>query len=187
MVDFALTIEDREERNRVARAIIAIMGNLNPSIRDQGDIRHKLWDHLAIISDFQLDIDSPYEPPRRERLFSKPSPLPYRSNEVKYMHYGRILESLINAAVQMKDGEEKDQLIKLIANHMKKSYLTWNKNVVNDDLIFKDLEVMSGGKIKVRDDLKLTESKDILSKSKKRKNPRKPDYRPNVNQRNQHE
>jgi hypothetical protein len=119
MVEYTAQIEDREERNRAARAIIAIMGNLNPHLRDVSDFKHKLWDHLFIISDFKLDIDSPYEIPTREILFEKPRPGPYSEYDIKYKHYGKIIELLIKEAMAFEEGPEKEMLIKLIANLMK--------------------------------------------------------------------
>lgn len=173
MVDHARTIEDSEERNKAAKTIISIMGNLNPHLRDISDFKHKLWDHLALMSDFDLDIDSPYETPARETLTSKPKQVPYVTGDIKYRHYGRIIHQMIDAAIEMEDGEEKERLIKLIANHMKKSYLTWNRNQVTDEQIFNDIQQLSGGKIIIREDLKLTETKEILSKNKKKRIPRK--------------
>jgi hypothetical protein len=173
MVNHMKTIEDREERNKAAKTIISIMGNLNPHLRDISDFKHKLWDHLALMSDFELDIDSPYEILPRETLTSKPKQVPYVTGNIKYRHYGRIIHQMIDAAIEMEDGEEKDRLIKLIANHMKKSYLTWNRNQVTDEQIFNDIRQLSGGKILVREDLKLTETKEILSKNKKKHTTRK--------------
>jgi hypothetical protein len=169
MVEYAVTIEDREERNRAARAIIAIMGNLNPHLRDVVDFKHKLWDHLYIISNFKLDIDSPYKKPTPEVLFEKPKTVPYSDYDIKYKHYGKIIELLIKEAIGFEEGAEKDTLIKLIANHMKKCYLTWNREVVTDEAIFEDLNKLSGGALKVPADLKLSESRDILSKNKKKR------------------
>ncbi|MFC2099192.1 DUF4290 domain-containing protein [Bacteroidota bacterium] len=169
MVEYAVQIEDKEERNKAARAIISIMGNLNPHLRDVSDFKHKLWDHLFIISDFKLDIDSPYEKPTREILFEKPKPVPYSDYNIKYKHYGKIIELLIKQAITFEEGLEKEMLIKLIANHMKKCYLTWNREVVTDELIFEDLKKLSGGAITVSDDLKLSESREILSKNKKKR------------------
>ncbi len=171
MVDFACTIEDREERNRIARAIINIMGQLNPSLRDQGDFKHKLWDHLFIMSDFQLDIDSPYPIPPREKFNQKPRPVEYNTHEIKYMHYGRVTELLIDTAIAMEEGKEKEELVKMIANHMKKSFLSWNRNQVTDDIIFKDLEEMSGGKLKVSENTRLTDPKEMFSKGPRKKRP----------------
>jgi hypothetical protein len=173
MVEYAVQLEDREERNKAARAIIAIMGNLNPHLRDVSDFKHKLWDHLFIISDFKLDIDSPYEKPTPEILFEKPKKVPYNDYNIKYKHYGKIIELLIKEASEFKEGEERDALIKLIANHMKKCYVTWNREVVDDRSIFEDLKTLSGGKIIVGDDLKLAETRDILAKSKKKRQPKK--------------
>lgn len=173
MVEYAVGLEDREERNRATRTIISIMGNLNPHLRDVSDFKHKLWDHLAIISDFKLDIDSPYETPVPEILNEKPKPIPYKDQKIRYKHYGKIIERLIEQAVQYKEGEEKDALVKLIANHMKKCYLTWNREMVSDENIFEDLKNLSGGRLVVSQDLKLSESRDILAKAKKKRPPRK--------------
>lgn len=171
-----LTIEetDREKRNKMAQAIIAIMGNMNPHLRDIADFKHKLWDHLAIISDFKLDIDSPYEAPVLEKLQEKPEKVPYNNKSAKFKHYGQTLEKMVEVAIEMEDGELKEILIQLIANHMKKSYLTWNKEAVSDEQIFKDLKIISDGKIDVNfEDNKLTETKDILAKNKRKRVQRK--------------
>ena len=169
MVDFACTIEDREERNKAARTIISIMGNLNPHLRDIADFKHKLWDHLALISNFQLDIDSPYETITKEALTTKPNSLPYNHDSIRYKHYGKYMEWMINKAAEMEEGEEKESLIRLLANHMKKSYLTWNREVVNDEQIFLDLKELSKGRIDVQvEALKLSETRDILSKNRKK-------------------
>jgi len=162
MVDYVVTIEDKEKRNRLAHALIGIMGNMNPHLRDISDFKHKLWDHLAIISDFKLDIDSPYPPPSKEVLEQKPEPVPYSNAEIRYKHYGKTLELLVDEAINMPEGEERDALILLTANHMKKSYLQWNKDAVTDDLIFKDLKQLSGGKIDLTgSDIQLSEAKDF--------------------------
>jgi hypothetical protein len=173
MVEYTVQIKDREERNKAARAIISIMGNLNPHLRDVSDFKHKLWDHLFIISDFKLDIDSPYEKPTPEVLFEKPKPIPYSEYDIKYKHYGKIIELLIKEAAAYEEGEEKDVLIKLIANHMKKCYLTWNREVVSDEIIFEDLRKLSGGLLVASEDLKLSESRDILLKNKKKRQQKK--------------
>lgn len=171
MVDHALTIEDREERTRCANAIITIMGNLFPYLRDVNDFKHKLWDHLAIMSDFQLDIDYPYEILKKDNLHTKPERIPYKNSRIKYMHYGRTLEQMINRAVSYPEGEERTHLTKLIANHMKKCYLTWNKDGVSDEKIFADLYELSNGEINLNNDssFKLSESKEILHRNVKSK------------------
>ena len=173
MVEYLMTIEDRDQRNKMAQAVISVMGNMNPHLRDISDFKHKLWDHLSIMSDFKLDIDSPYKKPEPKVFNEKPRRVEYKLNEIKYKHYGRTLEMLIDAALKYPEGEEKEQLIKIIANHMKKSYLTWNREVVNDGEIFKDLKELSGGKINVDADLKLNDSREILSKNKRKRIMRK--------------
>ncbi|MDR1632658.1 MAG: DUF4290 domain-containing protein [Dysgonamonadaceae bacterium] len=168
MVNYCVSIPDREERTRCANTIINIMGNMFPHLRDVNDFKHILWDHLAIMSDFALDIDYPYEVIKREDLYVKPTKLPYSQGRIVYKHYGKNLENMIKKAKEYEDGELKDALIGMLANHMKKSFLTWNKEVVDDQKIFMDLENLSDGQIILNEDShKLTESKDILSKKNK--------------------
>jgi hypothetical protein len=161
MVEHILTVADREERNRLAQAVITIMGNMNPHLRDINDFKHKLWDHLAIMANFQLDIDFPYEIPQAEEFAEKPRRVSYNTNEIRYRHYGSIVENLIKEAVKLPEGEDKDALTKLIANHMKKSYLAWNRDSVTDEIIFKDLFQLSGKRIQVKEGVKLSEQKDF--------------------------
>ncbi len=137
LVDHIMTIEDRDERNRATRGLINVMGNLNPHLRDVVDFKHKLWDHLAIISDFKLDIDSPYPLPTIEILTEKPRIVPYNQNRITYKHYGKVLEDMVKKASEMEDGEEKKVLTEMLANIMKKLYLTWNREAVNDVNILK--------------------------------------------------
>jgi len=168
MVDHCVSIVDREERTRCANTIINIMGNMFPHLRDVNDFKHILWDHLAIMSNFALDIDYPYETIKKEDLYIKPEKLPYNTGRITYKHYGKNLESMIKKATGYADGEEKEYLIQLLANHMKKSFLTWNKEVVDDRKIFSDLDLLSKGNIVLDEELhKLTESKDILMKKNK--------------------
>jgi hypothetical protein len=169
MVDHIITIKDRDERNRAAKTIISIMGNLNPHLRDIGDFRHKLWDHLALIANFELDIDSPYPVPEPAKFIEKPNQVPYKQGEIRYLHYGRITEMIIEAAIKMEDGEEKEYLTSLIVNQMKKSYITWNKGQVSDELIIHDLEQLSKGKLKMTPGVKILEVKDLMSAPKKKK------------------
>lgn len=148
MIDFAVTVADREERNKVARAIIDVMGQLNPHLRDVTDFKHKLWDHLFIISEFKLDVDSPYPKPTPETFQTKPELLSYPSNDIRYKHYGKIVEELIEKAKDYAEGEEKNELVSQIANLMKRSYLNWNRDSVNDEVIIKQLDELSKGAIK---------------------------------------
>ena len=174
MVKLAMAEPDKEKRNKMVHGIIAVMGNMNPHLRDIPDFKHKLWDHLAIISDFKLDIESPYETPDVEKLQEKPEQVPYKNKRSKFKHYGQTLEIMVKAAIDMEDGELKDILIQLVANHMKKSYLMWNKETVSDEQIFKDLKSISEGKIDLStENNKLTETSDILARNKKRRVQRK--------------
>lgn len=168
MVDYLFTIEDREKRNKNAQTVIDVMGNLYPYLRDVPEFAHKLWDHLAIMADFKLDIDYPYDPPQPEILTQKPNRIPYPQSKIKYMHYGKTMEMLIEKACEM-EGEERQIIIEQLANHMKKSYLTWNKDAVEDEKIFKDLKELSKGKIVIGEDMQLSESKALIGKQKKKK------------------
>jgi hypothetical protein len=168
MVDYCVSIPDRENRTQCANTIINIMGNMFPHLRDVNDFKHILWDHLAIMSDFALDIDYPYEVIKREDVSLKPRKIPYPQAPITYKHYGKNLENMIGRATQFEDGEQKEYLISLLANHMKKSFLTWNKEVVDDRKIFDDLQYLSKGDIVLDEDIhKLTESKEILSRKNK--------------------
>ncbi len=157
MVDQAIAIEDREERNKVAKSIIAVMGNLNPHLRDVPDFQPMLWDQLFIISDFKLDVDSPFPIPTREELAERPEPLEYPQNFPRYRFYGNNIKRMIDVAVEWEEGDKKEGLILTIANHMKKCFLNWNKDTVEDDVIFNHLLELSDGKIDLR------ESKEALS------------------------
>ena len=174
MVDFAMKIEDRDERNKAAKTIISIMGNMYPHLRDVSDFRHKLWDHLAIMTDFNFDIDSPYELPTKENLAEKPEILPYNNHRIRFRHYGKIIESMVQKAIELEDEKEKSALILMIANHMKKSYSNWNKDGVADQKIFKDIVDISGGKLTIPENMRLREihDKDFQTKNKKKTFPK---------------
>lgn len=167
MVDYLLTINDREERTRAARTVIDVMGNLYPHLRDVPDFRHKLWDHLAIMSEFKLDIETPYPLPSIEKLQEKPETLPYSTNRIKYRHYGKLVEKLIEEIRQQVDPEQKRALIVLTANHMKKSFLTWNKDSVEDDQIYNDINTLYGSTLILPEGITLSNPKDLLQKKSK--------------------
>lgn len=172
MVDYITAQPDRDERNRLAKSIIGIMGNLNPHLRDVNDFKHKLWDHLFIMSDFKIDIDSPYPIPNYETYQEKPRRIPYPANPVKLKHYGRSIELMIQKAVEMEEGPQKDALKQLIANHMKKSYLMWNKDSVSDEDVLRDMSELSGGQLTMAPGSRLSDSREVL-KSKRKFQPRK--------------
>lgn len=161
MIEFAVSVKDRDERNRVARAIISVMGQLNPHLRDVTDFKHKLWDHLFIISDFKLDVDSPYPIPNAETFKTKPDRVSYPDNKIKYRHYGKILEKIIEKAVEFEEGDEKKALTELIANSMKKSYLMWNRDSVTDEVIFDQLLELSKGKLRMDPGTKLSQPNEL--------------------------
>ncbi len=178
MVDYCMTITDREERNRCARAIVDIMSNLFSNQRDVDDFNKMLWNQLAIMSDFKLDIDYPCEVIQKESLLSRPDPIGYHLEPIKFRHYGKTIEALINIAAEMPEGEERDQLAMLIAHHMKKLMLQTNNEGVDDEKIFKDLAYYSKGRIvldpaecQLRDFKELTQPQQQQGgkKSKKRK------------------
>jgi hypothetical protein len=163
MVEQLLNIEDREERNKKAKAVIGVMGNLNPHLRDVADFQHKLWDQLFIMSNFQLEVDSPFEKPVAEQLATKPDRLPYPQNYPKYRFYGNNIKRMIDVAMGWEDGELKEALVFTIANHMKKCFLGWNKDTVEDSVILAHLSELSDGNLEVASShLPLTESSDLL-------------------------
>ncbi|MFD0962879.1 DUF4290 domain-containing protein [Pseudofulvibacter geojedonensis] len=168
MVDYATSIEDEAERNKVAKAIIAVMGNLNPHLRDVPDFQHKLWDQLFIISNFKLDVESPFPKPSKELLEERPEPLEYPQNFPKYRFYGNNIKRMIDVALEWEDGELKEALIMTICNHMKKCFLNWNKDTVEDDVIFNHLYELSNGGLDLRSsEIVLSESGSLMKNRKR--------------------
>ena len=155
MVDYLKTIEDRQKRNEQARAIIKVMEILNPSVHLQEDYEHKLWDHLFIISGFDLDVDAPYPMPAPESLNERPEMVPIKNKPIKATHYGRNIESIIDLVAEKEDGETKTAMIRSLAIYMRHQYLIWNKDTVSDETIFQDIEKLSDFRIKVPEGLQL--------------------------------
>jgi len=168
MIQYAKERPTKEERNQVAKAIIAVMGNLQPHLRDVPDFQHKLWDQLFIMADFELDVDSPYPIPSEEELNARPDSLSYPQNHPKYRFYGNNIKTMIDVANTWEEGELKEALIYTIANHMKKCFLNWNKDTVEDAVIFDHLRELSGGKINLKEaDEDLSDADSLLrTKSK---------------------
>jgi len=165
LVNHCIKLETKEERNKMANAIIDVMGNLQPHLRDVPDFKHKLWDQLFIMSDFNLDADSPYPQPSKEELTAKPVGMPYPKSSSKYKFYGNNIQIMIDTALTWEEGELKDALVFTIANHMKKCFLNWNKDTVDDDVIFKHLTELSHGKINLTvEEETLSEIKNLLRK-----------------------
>lgn len=165
LVNHCVSLETKEERNTMAKAIVDVMGNLQPHLRDVPDFKHKLWDQLFIMAKFELDVDSPYPLPSKEELQEKPEPLAYPKSASRYRYYGNNIQTMINVALSWDEGDMKDALLFTIANHMKKCYLNWNKDTVDDAVIFNHLYDLSDGKIDLRNtEEELAESKNLLKK-----------------------
>lgn len=174
LVEFMARIEDRVERNRKANTIIAIMGNLNPHLRDTADYKHKLWDHLFAMANFNLDVDSPYPLPTPETINKKPAAVPYLGNKIRFRFYGRNVQSMIKTAALMDDGDEKRYFINMIASFMRNSSKNWNDENLSAEAIVEHIEVLSEGKLIIApEDLTLSEVARYQNT-----------FRPNNNQRN---
>ena len=155
MVKYIVALPTKEERNRYAQVVIDLMGFLNPHLRDVADFKHKLWDHLHIISDFQIDVDSPYPKPSPEAIHLKPEPLKYPHQRIKYKHYGKTIELMIEKAKSIDDPERKRYMVQAVANFMKMAYVQWNKDSVTDEMILSDLYNLSGGQLKLEENVNL--------------------------------
>jgi hypothetical protein len=173
LIEYATELEDREERNRLARAIISIMAILNPQLKDITDYKQKLWDHLFIISDFKLDVDSPFPIPNAQSFHAKPQRVAYPNNKIKYKHYGKTMELVIEEITEMETGPAKNYMIASLANFMKQSYVNWNRDSVTDETIFEQLKELSRGKIEIPENLKLQQpvEMNILKSSSAGKKP----------------
>ena len=171
MVEYCKSLPSKEERNEVAKTIVEFMGQRNPHLRDEENYKHKLWDHLYILADYDLDVDAPYPFPTKEELDQKPNRMDYPSFDNEYKFYGKSILQLIDKAIELEEGEEKEALIQVIANNMKKSYNVYNKEHVQDEVIFRHLKELS------QDKLDFT-GIETLDKSKI--------YHPSRNKRNNH-
>jgi hypothetical protein len=147
MVEYIVALPTKEERNRYAQVVIDMMGFLNPHLRDVPDFKHKLWDHLQIISKFQIDVDSPYPSPTQEEINFRPKVLDYPQKRIRFKHYGRTVEMMIKRAKEIIDPEKKQYMVNSIANFMKMAYVVWNKDHVADEQIIGDLRELSGGEL----------------------------------------
>ena len=169
MIQQVLAEENKEERNKQAQAIIGIMGNLNPHLRDVADFQHKLWDQLFIMSNFELDVDAPFPKPDAEVLAAPPTPLAYPQSFPKYRFYGNNINGMIDVIVDWEEGDLKEALVYVIANHMKKCFLNWNKDTVEDKVIFGHLAELSNGKIVINtEDEVLSASENLIRLTNKR-------------------
>ncbi len=155
MVKYICELPEREERNKYAQVVIDLMGFLNPHLRDVADFKHKLWDHLHIISGYKIDVDSPYPPPEPEMLAAKPAPLKYPHQRIKYKHYGKTIEMMMEKARSIDEPARKQHMVQAIANFMKMAYVQWNKDSVADETIIADLKAMSNGDLVLEDNVNL--------------------------------
>jgi hypothetical protein len=182
MIDHAITIEDRAERNLIAQTIVKVMGQVNSQYKDSEDFIEKLWDHLFIMSDYKLDVDPPFHIPEKEKIQEKPKKVEYPDKNIKYRHYGHAIQRFITKASKMAEGEEKDSFTYYIANMMKKNFLLYNRETVDDELIHKHLEELSNGELKIRDEFQLKSSGSLVGKKPnpiiKKKKKKKINFRP---------
>ena len=183
-------IEDRQQRTEAAKYIISVMIQMNPNIKQSSDYEHKLWDHLYMISGYNLDLDSPYSPPTPIEQQRRPQHIGYQNNNIKYGHYGQYLIKMIEAASQEENDEVREALAYSLASQMKRNYLEWNKSVVNDQVIIDDLKTISGGRLVITDESKLNNSGDMPGKSQpqakqqqqgKKKKKKVPNLKANMN------
>jgi hypothetical protein len=168
LIDYAKTIEDRNERTRFCHYIVQIMGQMHPH-REGGDVHRKLWDHMHLMANLELDVDAPYPKPEVEEIFKKPEPLSYNNDPLQFKQYGKNIEKIIKKAIDYEDEEMKKLLVKVIANHLKKLYLNWNRESVNDNLINEHLKKLSDGKLEIPEGLELNSTSDILARVRKKK------------------
>lgn len=168
MVKYIIELPTKEERNKYAQAVIDLMGFLNPHLRDVADFKHKLWDHLHIISDYKIDVDSPYPKPTPEAALVKPKHIGYPQQKITYKHYGKTVEKLIDKTIVEENQERKAAMVQGIANFMKMAYVQWNKDNVADEVILKNLRELSEGKLELDENVNL----------------QKVEFRPQVNRQN---
>ncbi|HCI58690.1 MAG: DUF4290 domain-containing protein [Bacteroidetes bacterium] len=161
MIDHAIQLESQEERTKAANAIINAMVVLNPQIREYNDYKIKLWDHLFIMSDYKLQCDSPFPMPSPEKRKLTPEKVPYPTYNIKFKHYGSIIYNMIEKTCEMEDGPQKEQVILMIANFMKQSYVNYNRDNVNDEVIFEHLRKISNGKLSLKEEVRLRYIADV--------------------------
>lgn len=164
MIRHLMEIEDRQKRTEAAHFIISVMAQMNPQVKQTDDYLHKLWDHLYIISDYQLDVDSPFPPPQPLTESTKPHHVDYQNHNIQYGHYGYYMAKMIEIASAVEDEEMRHALSHSIANQMKRNYMEWGGNVVSDQQIIADLKAMSNGRLILDEETKLNGTNDLLTK-----------------------
>lgn len=162
MIAHAMKITERDERNKAARAIIEVMGQLNPHLRDVDDFKHKLWTHLFVMSDFQLEVDSPYDIPKAETLLSKPNKMEYPKSRIRYGHYGKYTQDILSKSKEVTDNDEREFLKITMANFMKKQFLAYNNDTVENHVIANQLRELSQGDLVLENPDELMNTNQIL-------------------------
>lgn len=172
LVNYALTVTDRDERTKVAKYIVELMAQVNPQYKHVDEYRRKLWDHLFYISGFKLDVDAPFPKPEPEdviKTFKKEGRMPYPVHDIRFRHYGRNVENMVNKAVEMDDPEKQKAYTEAIGNYMKMAYANWNRENVTDEVIVSDIKRISKGKLSID-----SNETDLDSLSKSSRSRRKP-------------
>lgn len=164
MIKQLLNIEDRKERTKAAHLVVNIMAQMNPQVKESNDYLHKLWDHLYIISEYKLDVDGPFDPPQQGIIVAKPEHVGYQKRNIKQGHYGYYIGELLKKVEEVEEGPKRNAMLISIANQMKRDYLNWNRETVNDLLILDDLYKLSGEKFAMPMDTKLLTTNEILNK-----------------------
>lgn len=173
MIRHLMEIENRRQRTEAAYFVVSVMAQMNPQVKESNDYNHKLWDHLHIIANYELDVDSPYPKPTPEMQKKRPDHIGYQKNSIRYGHYGQYIYDIVKKVKEMEDGPKKKAILVNIANQMKRDYLNWNRDTVNDLLILDDLYKISDGEITLPIDTKLTPTNEILGKVPQQQQPQK--------------
>ena len=176
MISHAVSLKDKKTQQKCVESIISFMGQLNPHLRDVKAYTHKLWDHLHIMSNFQLNVESPYPKPEEKKLYEKPSKMNYPSNDIRFSYYGNTITSMIKKAIKMKD-DQKEILTGMIANQMKKSYILFNKSSVDNNVIKQHLHQLSNGELKLSEDFVFIRSASVRQTSNKKHNAKKKNFK----------
>ena len=180
MIAHATSLTDKAEQQKCVDAIIAFMGQMNPHLRDVKEFTHKLWDHLHIMSDFKLDVKSPYPKPEIEKLEERPEKMTYPGNKIKFSYYGNTIQTMIEEGLKL-EGEEKTIMTGMIANQMKKSYILFNESSVDNNMIRLHLKQMSNNQLTLADDFEFIRSASVRQgiSSNKKSNGKKKNYKKN--------
>ena len=149
MIEYAVTIEDRAERQRCAESIFSVMMDMQPQLREQPDYKHRIWDHIAYISNYRLDIDYPFEITRLGNEAQKPEPMKYPMKEIRQRQYGHLIEEALKLLAEMPEGEARDELLAQVPNQMKQSLFIWNRDAMDEEKVESDIAHYTGGKVKL--------------------------------------